>query len=245
MHLMLRGSLNILRLSLVGAVLLASTQGHADTISKQPCLDAHVQSQEARLNGKLRLAREHLTMCADPTCPSLVKDDCVPWLEEVKGQIGSVKIQAQAGGLSPREIRVILDKEGVTAGSTIEVDPGEHTLRVEASGFEPHASSVKIEPGQSRQIDVVLQASSVPSAPLPSKRSRVAPLVLGGVGLAGLGAFAYLGLKGRSDEGELKKCKPTCDPVRVDNVSTTYILADVGLGVLALGAATYKVDPCV
>ncbi|MCS6899380.1 MAG: hypothetical protein RMJ98_06815 [Myxococcales bacterium] len=57
----------------------------------------------------------------------------------------------------------------------------------------------------------------------------------------GLGAFAYLGITGKSEEEGFKRCKPFCDPVEVDAVSRRYLFANVslGVGVVVLGAAVY------
>lgn len=224
--------------STVVVVQLVSTISFAETISKQQCLDAHVQSQEAKLNKKLRIARKHLEVCSNPICPLLVRKDCTPWLTEVQGQIAKLQLQVSASGLSAQEIRATLDGESIPVREVIEIDPGEHSLQVQAPGFVHHAAKVKVEPGQRYELDVVLQPDSTAKR---SGKAHAAPLIFGGIGVVGLGAFTYFGLKGWSGEDELKRCKPLCDPVRVDEVSRTYILADVGLGVgvITLGAAAY------
>ncbi|MCS6899378.1 MAG: hypothetical protein RMJ98_06805 [Myxococcales bacterium] len=53
---------------LILAVLFSSQDVVAETITKRQCLDDHVQAQETRQAGKLRLAREHLK-CV-PTHPA-------------------------------------------------------------------------------------------------------------------------------------------------------------------------------
>lgn len=212
----------------------------ADTISKQQCLDAHVQAQEARQSNKLRLAREHLKMCAAATCPALVKDDCGPWLEEIGKQIPGLRVAVRSEGQPVKDARVTLDDEPISADTPIEVDPGEHRVRVEASGHEPFLRVLRVEAGKQELVAAELQKPAH-ERPAAAKRSRTAPLVLGGVGLLGIGVFAYLGSSGKSDEEELKKCKPFCAQSRVDEVSRRYLFANVslGVGVIALGAATY------
>ena len=229
-----------LRPVLALAALLTSAPALAETIPKQQCLDAHVQAQEVRQAGKLRLAREYLKMCAHPSCPALVKDDCVPWLAEVSKQIPSVTVELQAEGLDPTGARVLLDGEAILPGNTVEVDPGEHTIQIEAEGHEAFRRTLRVEEGKQERVIGALRRKE--EAPPPAEpRSRTVPLVLGGLGVVGLGAFAYLGITGKSQEEELKLCKPFCDPARVDAVSRRYLVANValGVGVVALGTATY------
>ena len=223
------------------AAFLASKGGGAETISKQQCIEAHAQAQETRQNNKLRLAREHLKMCATASCPALVRDDCGPWLNEVNKQIPTLRVDVRSSEGTLADLRVNLDGETIAAGATVELDPGDHSLRVEAGNHEPHALELKVPPGKPIQVSVTLLPRAAPQGPEPPRPSRAAPLVLGGLGLVSLGAFAYLGATGKADEDELKKCKPTCDPGRVDEVSRRYLLANLGLGVgvVALGAATY------
>jgi hypothetical protein len=221
-------------------VMLSGKGALANTIGKQQCLGAHVQAQEARQSGKLRLAREHLKMCAAAACPALVKDDCGPWLEEIGKQIPGLRVEVRGEGQPVKDARVTLDDEPISADTTLEVDPGEHRVRVEASGYEPFFRVLRVEVGKQDLVTAELQRPPQEHAPA-AKRSRTAPLVLGGMGFIGIGVFAYLGSSGKSDEEELKKCKPFCAQSRVDEVSRRYLLANVslGVGVVALGAATY------
>lgn len=229
-----------LRPVLALAALLTSAPVLAETIPKQQCLDAHVQAQEVRQAGKLRLAREHLRMCAHASCPALVKTDCVPWLDEVSKQIPGVTVELQAEGLAPAEARVLLDGEAILPGNAVEVDPGEHKVQVEAEGYEVFRRTLRVEEGKQERVLATLRRKE--EAPPPAApRSRAVPLVLGGLGVVGLGAFAYLGSTGKSEEEDFQRCKPFCDPARVDSVARRYLVANVslGVGVVSLGAAAY------
>jgi hypothetical protein len=72
-------------------------------------------------------------------------------------------------------------------------------------------------------------------------RSLLLPLVLGGVGLAGLAAGGLLTYWGVKDNDALGQCKPSCPPSSVDHIRTLYLASDVslGVGVAALGVATW------
>jgi hypothetical protein len=66
---------------------------------------------------------------------------------------------------------------------------------------------------------------------------------LGGLGLAGIGTFAYFGLSGKAEENTLRGktgCAPSCTPEETDPVRTKFLIANVslGVGIVALGAAT-------
>jgi hypothetical protein len=101
-----------------------------------------------------------------------------------------------------------------------------------------------------RAIDVVI--GSEPTLALPpasaaavehggSTDRLVASGTLIGVGLVGVGTFVWLGLRARSGEEALQRCEPACSEGRTDSVRKRYLLANVamGVGVAALGAATY------
>jgi hypothetical protein len=66
--------------------------------------------------------------------------------------------------------------------------------------------------------------------------------VFGGVGVLGLGSFAYFAIDGRAEKSRLAGlCAPRCSDAEVAAVSTRYLAADValGVGVAALIAAAY------
>ncbi|MCS6899379.1 MAG: PEGA domain-containing protein [Myxococcales bacterium] len=115
-------------------------------------------------------------MCTHPSCPALVKTDCIPWLDEVKRQIPGVTVELHAEGLAPTEARVILDGKAIFPGNLVEVDPGEHKVQVEAEGYEVFRRTLQVKEGkQGRVIATLLRKeASPPSAP---SRSRTAPLV--------------------------------------------------------------------
>jgi len=66
--------------------------------------------------------------------------------------------------------------------------------------------------------------------------------VLGGVGIAALGSFAFFGLSGQSDQNQAEApggCAPNCHASQVDPIRTKFAIADVslGVGIVALAAA--------
>jgi hypothetical protein len=84
-----------------------------------------------------------------------------------------------------------------------------------------------------------LQAPSPPPRE-PASRSSVAPYLLSGVGVVGLGGGALLTYWGRKDNQELAGCAPSCPPETVHHIRMLYLGADLAfvVGGLALGTAT-------
>jgi hypothetical protein len=67
------------------------------------------------------------------------------------------------------------------------------------------------------------------------------PFVLGGIGLASVGAGVLFNVWGNNDNDALSQCTPDCSHESVKHVKTLYSLADIsfGVGIASLGVATY------
>ncbi len=223
---------------------------------RSACATTAEQAQELRTAHKLREAQEKLLTCAQPTCPTVVRTDCMQWLSEVDRAMPSVVIKAS--GPTYRDIiavRVWLD--GVMLfdrlnGLARPVDPGIHDFRFEADGMVPVEEQVVIREGEDRRM-LVVQFNALPnssfatSSPDETARVRrlpVLPFVFGGVGLVALGSFTYFGLKGRAEASDLASgcgVTKTCSDAQLDRVRTKLQVADVSLGVslISFGIATW------
>jgi hypothetical protein len=248
-------------------VTLAATT-HAD--DKTACLDAHAESQLDRKAGRLRQARAALQICSRPVCPKLVIKDCTPWLSEVVDEQPSVVVSARdEAGQDTLDVRVRIDG-GLVAerldGNPIDIDPGEHVVRVELRDGTAIETHVILHAGEkSRALSFDFAPSPAPTVASPSRptppsspappasrpdgatapsRPRV-PLgvwVLGGVAVAAGASFAAFGLLGRSRQSDLEStCMPHCSSDAVAVVFRDNLVADLSLGVsiLAVGAATW------
>jgi hypothetical protein len=221
------------------------------------CVSASELAQLLRDEGKYKKTREQLLVCMREVCPTVVRRDCVQWLGEVDALMPSVVLSAKdAAGHDLSDARVTLDGAPLTNkldGRPIALDPGEHVLRFEVSGASMAEERLVMHAGEKhRAVTVKLgppvpSPAAPPSPPVPpsssaSGRAPIGAYVIGGLGVAALGAFAYLGLTGRSDVSEMRStCAPLCDPSRVDAARAKLLVADVslGAGVVALGAAAY------
>jgi hypothetical protein len=106
--------------------------------TKLECNDAHTQAQPLRRAGQLRAARQQLRTCASQSCPAILRDECVQWLDEVGRAIPTLVLEAKdQDGNDRSDVRVTLDGQVVAQhldGNAIEIDPGEHDLVFEAAG---------------------------------------------------------------------------------------------------------------
>ena len=84
-------------------------------------------------------------------------------------------------------------------------------------------------------------AYAEPAPTVASHGSSVAPYVLGGIGLAGLGAYGMFTYWGKKDNERLSECAPNCRPESLDHIRKLYLVADIslGVGIVGLGAATW------
>jgi hypothetical protein len=194
-------------------------------------------------------ARKHFLACAQLRCPAIVRKDCAQWLSEASQAAPTVVVAAQHRGADVSGVRVYVDGNLLTDGldgRALEVNPGKHTFRFEADGFETSEQVVLVREGEhNRRVSVsVLRPGETPNDPEPQRRSKGLPVlsfVLGGVGLGGVGLFAGFGVKGLNGKSELDKlaCKPNCDPTKTSVIKRDFLIADVGLavGIVSLGAA--------
>lgn len=221
---------------------------------KKACFEAHEKGQVDKGQRKLKAASKHFQLCASEACPAVVREECGQWLTDLRTAIPSVVPAAvDAQGRDVAAVKVLLDGEPLTDhldGRSYEIDPGEHTFQfVLPDGSSIEQKHVLNEGDTRRRIAAdfsKLQASQRPQpVSVEAKPSRPIPLatwVLGGVGVAALGSFAFFALTGKSKENELKdQCAPSCPDSEVDKMDQRYLAADISLGVslVSLGVATY------
>lgn len=214
------------------------------------------QTEAMRAGGQYRRARAVLLECVNAQCGGDVRRRCAATLQKLDLGTPSIVVRAQdPGGNDVVDVSVSLGDELLVNsldGMAVAVDPGEHRFVFKRSGHDAVVQTLTIAQGEKfRAIDVVI--GSTPPLALPplsastagavggSSERVVASATLIGVGIIGVGSYAYLGLRARSGEEALARCRPNCSRGRVDSVDKRYLLANVslGAGVLALGAATY------
>jgi hypothetical protein len=218
----------------LAALLLVSNSHVASAMTTEACIDAHVDAQKRRAESKLLEARDALAQCGSAECPGVLRSECGAWLTEVSRQIPSVvPVVVTQGGADISSATLLLDgtSRSIPPGASTEVDPGPHTLKVVADGFQvatvPFTANVG---GRDRRLEVTLVPIQRPAPVWPY-------FALGGGVALGVGAFAGLGALARSDEKELASCKPNCTDGEIDKVSREYLAANVGLAFAAASLA--------
>lgn len=222
----------------------AAADARADT-----CIQAYEGAQEDRQRGQLVSARRHLLACVADGCPDFVVRDCRRWLEDVEVALPSVVFAVRAQGARDLEAvsvtangRPLLDR---LDGRAVPLDPGKYRFEIAAAGFAPRTVEVMVVEGKKyRPIEVELVPLAAPIAPAPAlgpPRLRLS-VAFAAFAAAGAVGFTAFGIAGRRQEDRLRRdCAPACASGVVDDVRRKYLIADVslGVGVAALGAATY------
>lgn len=238
--------------SLVAAAALSATE-RAGADDKQVCLEAYDKSQTLRQEDKLVGAREQLLVCARNVCPEILRRDCTQWLSEVDESMPTVVLSVKdRRGQDLVDVRVTVDGEALVAqidGKAVAVDPGVRVFRFDAPGEEPVEKRIVIHAAaKNRAISIQFVAdeedTTSPREPSSLEQSggpSPAAYVFGGIGLVGLGAFAYFGTQFDGKLDDMDSCKPNCAQADADDASKTRTMAFVsaGVGVVSLGVATY------
>jgi hypothetical protein len=228
--------------------ILVATPAYAG--EKAACIEAHASGQELRLSGKWVEAAKKFRECSSATCPGPVTQDCTRWYEELRVSTPSI-IVAVTRPDGAETIDVGLSIDGVRVAdrlpaTSIELDPGEHMVRVERVPWGPVEQRVVVrEKERDRRVALRFE----PLAPQPKasaiSHSSTFGWVMVGVGgaasLAG-GTFGVLG-KLREDELASSPCghDGTCSHEEVDVVRQRYWMAGIagGVGVLAIGVGLW------
>lgn len=224
------------------------------------CPSASERGQRLRAQNQYRDALEQFRSCAQATCPTVVRKDCVKWQSELEETMPSIVVGVvDENGRDMAEAEIAVDGMMVAErvdGKPLPIDPGPHELRATASERVPTTVPVVIRVGEkNRLVQLKFAAklhrvsaetfapapsSAPPPAAAPRETSRVRhdylpPLptvILGGVGALGLGAFAALGITAKSQLGVLRDgCAPSCAPNEVDAVQRRMLAADLSLAV--------------
>jgi hypothetical protein len=163
-------------LALVSLVLLVAGETSAraaDEKDKEACIRAVEHAQNARIDGKLREAREGFVTCARPVCPEAIRQDCTRWVTDVDASLPSVVFQAVwVDGHDATGMRVLVDGKllaDTEPGRAVVLDPGEHTFRFEVAGAAPvEARNVIREGEKNRVVRVTFTPLTPPPSPAPT-----------------------------------------------------------------------------
>jgi tetratricopeptide (TPR) repeat protein len=175
--------------------------------------------------------------------------------EDLRTRIPKLVIERGAGATAAR-----IELDGVALGASsigteLKLDPGPHEVTARASGYEPFSTTVELAERDTKTVEVVL-TSSAPDEPVVApeveprdpgveeeRPSKVFPLLLGGLGIASLGASGAFFLMKRSAIDDLdgqcdadRNCPPSSqDTYDKAKLYDTISMATLGAGVLCVG----------
>jgi hypothetical protein len=208
--------------------------GPARAQNAKACIKASDGALALSDAGKLLEARTKVATCAASTCPDVVRTSCQQRLAELGRAIPSVILFAKdKAGSDLTAVRLTIDGAIVAErldARAIELDPGEHQLRLEAAGQPPIVRRLVLHEGEhDRREDVVFGSSASQPASSSSDSAqtggaqRTIGWVVGGVGVAALATGSVFGLLAISAHASYEQhCGPdigspagVCDPTGV------------------------------
>lgn len=240
---------------------VALSDAHAAPNQKAQCIAAAEATQDLREKKQLLAAREQVLKCTADACPGVVRSECVAWLREIDEATPSLVFRARdENGQDLVEVRVSVDGKLVSQkldGSSLRLDPGEHTVRFESHDAARPAVEQKvlvplgeknrvitaqlIKPGAASPTPAattsVTSSDPVPPPIEPAKRSMLpwVALGVGGVGLLSFGVFQGLARAQKGDLDDGCGRTKTCADSEVSSVRTKFVISGVGLGVGVVG----------
>ena len=227
-------------------VVLGAAEARAD--DKQACIEAHASGQELRLDRHWMSAAQKFRECSATACPQPVTLDCTRWHEELRASIPSILVAVSTpDGVDTVEVGLMVDGVRVAdrlTTTSLDVDPGEHTVRVERSPWAPVEKKIVVrEREKDRRIALRFAPLGPPAATAEKPRSTFAGWALVGVGVAAAGTGAVFGVLGKVREDELagSPCgqNGTCAHDDVDAVRRRYwvggVVGGVGVAATAVG----------
>ncbi|MDB5213434.1 MAG: hypothetical protein JWO86_1361 [Myxococcaceae bacterium] len=257
MRLTSRQRIAVFVVGLLGGAVPASAR--ADTM--ESCVQASLRGQQLRDTHHLIEARSQFLSCASEACPHELSKECVRWLDDVTARMPTVSISARdEDGRDVVDVRVVVDGKLLLAkldGAATPVDPGEHVFRYEPRTSAAVEEHVLVREGETNRLLTVHVRNAAPAvaraAPVflstietePRARPISAPtFVLAGVGVVGVGAFAFFAATAK---GKLSDLRDTCGATQscsqgdVDAVHRDTVIANValGVGVIALAGALW------
>jgi hypothetical protein len=188
------------------------------------CLTANESSLTLRNHLDLRATRAQLLVCSAASCPADIRNECIRRMGEVNVAMPTIVFEAKdAAGHNLITVAVKMDGALLAQrleGTALSIDPGQHTFTFEVPGHPAITQQLFILEGEKdRRERIVFETigkvppASPPRGDLPGPvapaegvpwrlgRTRIASLVLGGVGVAGLGvgtAYALIAISRRN-----------------------------------------------
>jgi hypothetical protein len=172
----LRASMAAALLLAIAAPALADETPAASAPSKDDCIAANETAQDLQAKGKLRAAREKLSVCMAAACPAALRQDCSQRLADIDKTLPTIAFVAKdAAGKDLSAVRVTMDGHVLAeslGGAALPADPGEHHFIFEAAGLPLVEKTISLTPGDKDRREYVVfnavQPAGATMAPAPA-----------------------------------------------------------------------------
>jgi hypothetical protein len=138
------------------------------TPTKDQCVDANTQAQDLRRENHLLNAREALRLCAQESCPRIVRKDCIQRLDEIEAAVPNIAFEVKDGaGRDLSDVTVTMDDKPLLDhldGTPVEVDPGDHSFSFSAPGLTAKTLELVVRQGDRGRREAVTLVSPSESA---------------------------------------------------------------------------------
>jgi len=242
------GTLSALVLAVVAWTSVAKAEDDA------ACQASFVAGQRLyKLEHDLLAGRDQLLVCAK-TCPDELRASCGRWLSEIDAELPSVVVKAKdAQGNDVLDASVEIDGKlvaGYTEGAPIELNPGEHELRVLRPHRPPAETSIILHSGEKLRVVDMWTEPRRASVIVSRRPIPLGAIVLAGVSAASLVSFGVFAVWTTVEYDATSACRPYCAESSRDSAFTTKtVIADTSLGVagasLVAAGVLYLVRPTV
>jgi hypothetical protein len=239
-----------------------SARGEDGAMGKEQCVETNEDAQSLRQRGELRAARAQFVRCVAASCPRLVREDCAEQVSEIDALLPTLAfvVRDPAGGRVPG-VMVAIDGEArgeLLEDAPLAMDPGEHTFKFTADGYEPVEKRLVVREGTRGSEEILLAPTARPEDGWLGRDQRRVGYAVGGVGLGALLVGTLFGIKAKvtyDDATSPARCPgglSSCDQAGVDGVRTARTEAAIstvafvgGAALLAGGIALVLTTPIV
>jgi hypothetical protein len=201
--------MKIARVILALAVVCSAAKANAAP-SAAECAASAERSLTLRTAHKLRDARAELLVCAAPSCPAEIREECDRRITDVNAAMPTIVFEALEGDHDVTAVSVTMDGAKLAStldGTSIAIEPGEHTFRFELAGRAPVDKKLVIREGEKERRERIafvaptMTTNTTPPPPVtppieeaPPRTQRTVGIVLGATGLVSLVAGMSLGI---------------------------------------------------
>jgi hypothetical protein len=153
-----------------------------------------------------------------------------------------ITAMARTGGRQRHPVVQQVEKPSPTPASAVVPSKKAATkiaLREEDQKDKEIPEAAAPAPTTASLVETPAEPISGDDEPARKKSGSVLPYLVGGLGVASLGAAGLLTYWGRKDNDALSQCSPSCDPGATQHIKRLYLGSDIalGVGVAALAGA--------